>query len=390
MQLAENIKSLFKKRFNKNPLVVASPGRINLIGEHTDYNDGYVFPAAIDKYIIGAISKSDDEFSHIYAMDMNEETILDLNNIKKQDPGSWENYVFGVIDELHKIGLKPGNINLVFGGDIPLGAGLSSSAALENCVVFGLNELFKLGLTKDEMIQISMQAEHNFAKVQCGIMDQFASMHGLSGHAMFLDCRDLSYSQIPIQTEDYQLILINTNVKHQLADSAYNKRKEECNEGLSIIQSEFPEVNSLRDVSLEQLDLVFPKPLRFNETLYKRCLYVIEENVRVIASKSAIEKKDWQKFGELLFASHDGLQNLYEVSCQELDFLVEKAKEHPAVIGSRMMGGGFGGCTINLIYNRDTELFISNLKKNYFDQFGLELDVYPVGISEGVKVITRE
>ena len=384
MQLADNIKLSFKKRFNKDPLVVVSPGRINLIGEHTDYNDGYVFPAAIDKYIIGAFSKSDDGYSHICAMDMNEETIVDLNNLKKQDPGSWENYVFGVIDELYKKGLKLGNFNLVFAGDIPLGAGLSSSAALENCVVFGLNELFKLGLTKDEMIQVSMQAEHNFAGVKCGIMDQFASMKGVSGHAMFLDCRDLSCAQIPIQTDEYQLILINTNVKHQLADSAYNKRKEECNEGLAIIQNEFPKVNSLRDVDLQHLNRIKDN---MPETVYKRCHYVIEENNRVIESKSAIEKKDWKKFGELLFASHDGLKNLYEVSCRELDFLVDKAKENPAVIGSRMMGGGFGGCTINIIYNSDKEIFISNLKKDYFKQFGLKLDIYPVGISDGVRVI---
>jgi galactokinase len=385
MQLAENIRSAFIKRFNRNPLLVASPGRINLIGEHTDYNDGYVFPAAIDKYIIGAFSKSDDDYSHICAMDMNEETIVDMNNLKRQDSGSWENYVLGVIDELNKRGSKPGNFNMVFAGDIPLGAGLSSSAALENCVVFGLNKLFDLGLKKEEMIQISMQAEHNFAGVKCGIMDQFASMNGVEGHAIFLDCRNLSYSQIPIQADDYQLILINTNVKHKLADSAYNKRKEECNEGLAIIQNDFPEVNSLRDVDLQNLNRIKDK---MPETVYKRCHYVIEENARVVESKSAIEEKDWKKFGELLFSSHDGLKNLYEVSCTELDFLVDKAKENPAVIGSRMMGGGFGGCTINIIYNSDAEALISNIKKDYFKQFGWELDVYPVSISDGVRVIT--
>ena len=280
--------------------------------------------------------------------------------MKKQEPGSWKNYVCGVVDELHKKGLKPGNFNLLFSGDIPLGAGLSSSAALENCVVFGLNNLFDLGLSKEEMILISMQAEHNFAGVKCGIMDQFASMNGEVGHAMFLDCRDLSYSQIPIHAEDYQLILINTNVKHQLADSDYNKRKEECQEGLTIIQNDFPQINSLCNAKLNQLEEVkqdMPK------TIYKRCLYVIEENERVIASRLAIETIDWKKFGELLFASHDGLQNLYEVSCAELDFLVEKAKEHPDVIGSRMMGGGFGGCTLNLVKKENTTEFIDQVKQ---------------------------
>jgi len=365
-----------------NPLLVASPGRINLIGEHTDYNDGYVLPAAIDKYIIGAFSKSSNKTSSIYSIDLNEGLELNLNNIQRQDSGSWKNYVLGVIAELQKIDRTPGNFNLIFGGDIPIGAGLSSSAALDTCVVYGLNELFELGLSKEEMIQISMQAEHNYAGVKCGIMDQFASMNGVEGHAMFLDCRDLSYSQIPIQTEDYQLILINTNVKHQLADSAYNKRKEECNEGLAIIQYEFPKANSLRDVSLVQLDMAKGK---MSETVYKRCQYVIEENARVIESKSAIENKDWNKFGELLFASHDGLKNLYEVSCQELDFLVEQVKFNPKIIGSRMMGGGFGGCTVNLSHKTINEDDITRIKKEYFNRFGLELEVIPVGISDGVR-----
>ena len=370
-----------------NPLLVASPGRINLIGEHTDYNDGYVLPAAIDKYIIGAFSKSSNKTSSIYSIDLNEGLELNLNNIQRQDSGSWKNYVLGVIAELQKIDRTPGNFNLIFGGDIPIGAGLSSSAALENCVVYGLNELFELGLSKEEMIQISMQAEHNFAGVKCGIMDQFASMNGVEGHAMFLDCRDLSYSQIPIQTEDYQLLLINTNVKHQLADSAYNKRKEECNEGLAIIQNEFPKVNSLRDVDLQHLNRIKDN---MPETVYKRCHYVIEENARVAASKSAIEKKDWKKFGELLFASHDGLKNLYEVSCRELDFLVDKAKENPAVIGSRMMGGGFGGCTLNLAQKNRTTEFIEKVAQDYLLEFGTTVNFYPVNISNGTQIILSQ
>ena len=384
MQLAENIRSLFKKRFNKNPLLVASPGRINLIGEHTDYNEGYVFPAAIDKYIIGAFSKSDGDYSHIYSMDMNEETNVDLNNLKKQEPGSWKNYVFGIFDELHKRGLRLGNVNLVFGGDIPPGAGLSSSAALENCIVFGLNELFKLGLTKDEMVQISMLAEHNFAGVKCGIMDQFASMIGISDHAMFLDCRDLSYSQILIHAEDYQLILINSNVKHQLADSVYNKRKEECYEGLTIMQNDLPQVNSLRDISLDQLNNMKDK---IPEVIFRRCQYIIEENERVEASKTAIKNKKWEIFGQLLYASHHGLQYLYEVSCNELDFLVEQAKEHPDVFGSRMMGGGFGGCTLNLIKKDKATEFIDQVAQKYLVEFGTAIDVYQVNISNGTHIL---
>jgi len=383
-QLAEHIQSLFAKRFNQFPLLIASPGRINLIGEHTDYNDGFVFPASIDKYIIAAFSKSDDNLSHIYSIDFDEGVTIDLNNFEKQETGSWKNYVFGVIDELQKRGIKPGNFNLVFGGNIPLGAGLSSSAALENSIVFGLNELFSLGLSKEEKVLISLHAEHHFAGVKCGIMDQFSIMNGKAGNALFLDCRDLSCEAIPIQLEDYQFILINTNVKHQLAGSAYNKRKEECHEGLHILQSKYPQLQSLRDTNLEQLNALKEE---MPPIIFKRCLYVIEENERVKAAKTAIQNKQWKNFGQLLFASHHGLQHLYEVSCPELDFLVEQAKNHGAVLGSRMMGGGFGGCTLNLIQNDGVEDFISKITKDYFREFNQSVSFYPVHIANGTHVI---
>ncbi len=383
-QLFEYIKSAFEKRYKEQPILIASPGRINLIGEHTDYNKGFVFPASIDKHIVCALSKSDKEFSQAYSIDMDEEMDIDLQNITKQEAGTWKNYVLGVINELHKRGKKPANFNLVFGGNIPIGAGLSSSAALENSIVFGLNKLFGLGLTKEEMVLISMKAEHNFAGVKCGIMDQFSSMNGKAGHALFLDCKDLSYEQVPIQLDDYQLVLINTNIKHKLADSAYNKRKEECNEGLAILQNKFPQLHSLRDADIEQLNSLKEE---IPSVIYQRCLYVIEENKRVKAAKTAIENKQWQVFGQLLFASHHGLQYLYEVSCSELDFLVERAKKHKAVIGSRMMGGGFGGCTLNLIRKNGVGEFTNAIAKEYYQQFNQSVAIYPVHISDGTRIV---
>jgi len=383
-QLTEHIQSAFEKHFNQAPLLVASPGRINLIGEHTDYNNGFVFPASIDKYIIAAFSKSDNKLSYIYSIDFDEGVTIDLNNFEKQETGSWKNYVFGVIDELQKRGIKLGNFNLVFGGNIPLGAGLSSSAALENSIVFGLNELFDLGISKEEMALISMYAEHHFAGVECGIMDQFSIMSGKAGNALFLDCRDLSYEQVSIQLEDYQLILINTNVKHQLAGSAYNKRKSECSDGLRILQSKYPQLQSLRDANSKQLNALKEE---MPPIIFKRCLYVIEENERVKAAKMAIQNNQWKNFGQLLFASHHGLQHLYEVSCPELDFLVEQARNHGAVIGSRMMGGGFGGCTLNLIQNDSVEDFISKVTKDYYRKFNQSVSFYPVHIADGTHIV---
>lgn len=383
-ELGKIVRSAFEERFKRKPLLVASPGRINLIGEHTDYNNGFVFPAAIDKYIVSALSESEKGTTQIYSMDMEEALDLDLNKLTKQESGSWKNYVIGVVNELQKKGKQIDDFNLVFGGNIPIGAGLSSSAALENSIVFGLNELFRLGLTKEEMVLISMKAEHDFAGVKCGIMDQFTTMYGQTGYALFLNCADLSHEHVPIQMEDYQLLLINSNVKHKLTDSPYNQRKTECKDGLRLLQSKFANLNSLCDANLEQLNALKEEmpPL-----VYKRCRFVMEENERVKAAKSAIENKHWAALGDLLFASHSGLRNLYEVSCEELDFMVEKAKEHIAVIGSRMMGGGFGGCTLNLIRNEAVEDFASAVNSAYQLKFGRPVSTYSVNISNGTHII---
>jgi galactokinase len=331
--LVNKVRSSFKSHFKTSPLMIFSPGRINIIGEHTDYNDGFVFPAAVNKGIVAAIQKSDSEISVAYAIDKDQEVKISLNNLKPSAEGNWENYVLGVVAEIQNRSKIIGNFNIALGGDIPGGAGMSSSAALENSVVFGLNELFKLGLSKEEMILISQKAEHNYVGVKCGIMDQYASMFGIENHALLLDCRTVKSKPYKIDFKDYQLVLINTNVKHSLSDSAYNDRRSVCE---SI--AEKLKVKALRDATAYDLEGIRDKVTPEN---YQKALYIIEENNRVVEASKAMESGDLKALGNLLYASHDGLQNQYKVSCDELDFLVEQAKATPHVLGARMMGGGF-------------------------------------------------
>lgn len=381
-KLANTVKNSFKEKFIGSPIMIASPGRINLIGEHLDYNNGFVFPAAIDKYIISALAKNNQDITRIYSIDMDEMFEIDLDKIEKQEVGSWKNYVAGILDGLQKLNIEIANFDLTFGGNIPIGAGLSSSAALENNIVFGLNKLFKLGLSKADMIQISLRAEHEFAGVKCGIMDQFSSMMGKQNMALYLNCDDLSFEYIPINLNDYELFLINSNVKHHLVDSAYNQRKEECDKGLKILQQKFPEIKALSNAGFDQLKSV-KDILPVN--IYNRCLYVIEENKRVLAAKASIKNNNWIGFGKLLYDSHLGLQHLYEVSCPELDFLVEFTKNDKTVIGSRMMGGGFGGCTLNLIQKGSITPFRERITVAYQERFNKTLDSYRINITDGTR-----
>lgn len=378
-QLIDTVKLEFLKTFNSNPLLVFSPGRINLIGEHTDYNNGYVFPAAIDKGIVTAIAKSTFKTSTLIALNTNDTFEFSLNNIVPIKNGSWQNYILGVIAEIQKTGKTIENFNLVFGGNIPIGAGLSSSAALENSVVFALNELFNLGFTKKEMIFISQKAEHNFVGVKCGIMDQYASMFGNKDTAILLDCESMKAKTVKLDLKDYSLLLINTNVKHSLAESAYNERRNICENVASQLGS-----SSLRHISLDQLDNV-KKSL--NDTEYNKALYVIQENNRVLEAYEAISKNNIIKLGKLLFESHEGLKNQYEVSCEELDFLVDYAKKSNMAIGARMMGGGFGGCTINLVETDILEQFKVKIAKSYHKTFSNNCSFYNIKLSEGTRVI---
>jgi len=373
--LIQEVKSEFINIFKKNPLLIFSPGRINIIGEHTDYNGGYVFPAAVDKGIAAAIQKSDKGKSTAVALDLNSKVEFDLNNLKPSKQGSWENYVFGVVAEIQNRNKVVGDFNIVFKGNISGGAGMSSSAALENSVVFGLNKLFDLGLTKTEMILISQQAEHNYVGVKCGIMDQYASMFGIKDHAILLDCRSLKSKPYKIDFKNHQLMLINTNVKHSLSDSAYNDRRSACENIAKLL-----EVETLRDATEEDLEKIINKVTPEN---YQKALYVIQEIIRTKKAAKAIENNDLEKLGALIYASHNGLQHQYKVSCDELDFLVDQAKKNKYVLGARMMGGGFGGCTINLIARNKVKDFAASASKAYKNKFNKECSVYFIELSQG-------
>ena len=377
--LINNVKNTFIRTFKTDPLLIFSPGRVNIIGEHTDYNKGFVFPAAINKGIVAAIQKSELDFSTAYALDLDGKVEFNLDKLKPLKEGRWENYVFGVVHEIQNKNKLIGNFNLVFKGNIPSGAGMSSSAALENSIVFGLNELFDLELSKHDMILISQKAEHNFVGVKCGIMDQYASMFGLKNHALLLDCRTIESQPYEIDFKDYQLMLINTNVKHSLSDTEYNDRRFAC-KSISKLLS----VKALRDATEADLEKIIDKVTPAN---YQKALYVIQENSRTLKAAKAIEYGDLETLGSLIYQSHNGLSNQYKVSCHELDFLVDQAKANPNILGARMMGGGFGGCTINLIAKTQAEAFAEKVSKAYHREFNKTCSVYFIEISEGTHLV---
>jgi galactokinase len=400
----------FKTHFGDDPkIVVRAPGRINLIGEHTDYNGGYVLPAAIGNAVYFAVSPREDAECYLISHDLNEVFTVNLNELIKTETYSWANYLMGVLDEIQKelsanshqlTALK--GVNLVFGSDLPSGGGLSSSAAIENGIGFAVNELFNLGLSRIDLLKISQRAENNFVGMKCGIMDMFASMMGKENAVIRLDCNSLKYEYFPFNAPDYRLVLCNTTVKHALVDSEYNTRRAECEEGVAVFQKGDPSVKTLRDVKISVLRK-HKNDLR--PVVFKRCKYVIEEISRVEKACKALKKNDLVTFGKLMFQTHDGLQNEYEVSCTELDFLVEAARkfnaelQHPTsdvpnptytegVLGARMMGGGFGGCTINLVRTDAIEAFIADMKSAYKSAFDIDLPCHVVTPKNGVEIIS--
>lgn len=373
----------FKETFNTEPVVVRSPGRVNLIGEHTDYNNGFVMPAAINKAIYMAVSRRDDDLIHIVSLDLE---LSYLGDTGKVVPSSmhWPDYVLGVVQQVQALGHKVGGFNCVFGGDIPLGAGMSSSAALECATAFSINELFGLKMEPLTMVKLSQKAENEFVGVKCGIMDQFASMFGRKNHVIRLDCQSLAYEYVPFNTDGIRIVLLDTNVKHSLASSEYNTRRQQCEAGVALIQAHHPEVRSLRDVTPEMLDkYVAPA----DALVYQRCQYVVEENLRLLAAGEDLKKGDITAFGQKMFATHDGLSRKYEVSCPEADFLVEQVKGRPGVIGARMMGGGFGGCTINLVREEAIDALVADLMPAYARAMNKELKVYIGQIENGTSLI---
>ena len=381
-KLVIQVRRRFKEQFKTNPLIVFSPGRINLIGEHTDYNDGFAFPAAINKGIVLAISKSDSKESCVFAFNKNEIHNFETEYIKPLKNGGWRNYMLGVVAELGVLGKEVESFNAVFAGDIPGGAGMSSSAALENSFVYGLNKLFDLGLSKHDMILVSQKAEHNFVGVKCGIMDQYASMFGVKKSALLLDCRTIESQAYKIDFKDYKLMLINTNVKHDLSESEYNDRREVCEKVSGLLH-----LDALRDASKEDLDRIKND---ISDGDYQKALYVINENNRVKQFSEAIKKDDIEVLGDLLYKSHEGLSTMYKVSCKELDFLVDSAKENPNVIGSRMMGGGFGGCTINLVKKDAFKNFKKEVSKKFKAAFEYDCYVYSVKLSRGTQIVKNK
>lgn len=380
---SQKITDAFQSVFGKNStFIVRAPGRINLIGEHTDYNDGFVLPAAIDKAIYFAISPRTDRSCKLYAADLNDSYEFSLDAIQKSSK-SWANYLIGVTSELITAGyVIPSGFEVAFGGDVPNGAGLSSSAAVESGMGFALSELFGLKVPRLELALTAQRAEHHFAGLQCGIMDMFTSIHGKAHSVIRLDCRDLSYEYFPFNFVDHQLVLCNSGVKHTLADSAYNTRRQECETGVAILKQFYPHIHSLRDVSSV---LVETHRADFSENVYRRCRYVTGEIERVVAACEDLKRDDLEAFGKKMYETHEGLSNDYEVSCVELDFLVEQTFDKEEVLGARLMGGGFGGCTINIVKTEKVADFIRQMTVAYQHQFNRKLVCYVVEITEGVE-----
>ena len=379
-QIAQNVVQLFGEKFSGIPAVYFSPGRINLIGEHVDYNDGFVLPAAINKGIYYAIAFNGSDIINFYAADFKEVYSTNISSIQKQD--SWKNYVLSVVNEFLLLGVAIKGFDCVFAGDIPQGSGMSSSAAVEGGLAFALNELYAAQLDRMQLALLCQRAEHNLPGVQCGIMDQFANMMGQKDQVIMLDCQSMNYVYFPLILNGYKIVLLNSKVHHSLASGEYNLRREQCEAALIILQSETT-AKSFRDVDKAE-DLLAYKDM-MGEEVYRRCLYVVEEIDRTERATKLLHENNLIEFGKLMYQTHEGLRDLYHVSCAELDFLVELAKANEAVIGARLMGGGFGGCTINIIKEEAVDDFIKNATTAYKEKFNILLEGYMVATSDGVK-----
>ncbi len=375
LTLQAPVSQTFTARYGEWATLFASPGRINLIGEHTDYNGGFVFPGAVDKGIVAAIRPNGTAHVRLYSIDMDEEVIFGLEEADKPTP-SWAHYIFGVCRETIKRGGKVGGFDAVFAGNVPLGAGMSSSAALESTFAFALNELFACGFDRAELARIGQSTEHNYCGVKCGIMDQFASVFGKQGCLVRLDCRSMEYAYFPFDPQGYRLVLINSCIKHQLTGSPYNDRRLSCERVAQALGREL-----LRGATLEELEAIRSK---ISEEDYRRARYVIGEEQRVLGVCEALEQGDYARVGRLMYETHWGLSRDYEVSCEELDLLAEIA-EQCGVTGSRMMGGGFGGCTINLVKEELYKPFIATAKRQFEARYGITPLVYEVVISDGAR-----
>ncbi len=370
------VKQAFADRFGGESAVYASPGRINLIGEHTDYNGGFVFPGAVDCGIVAAIRPNGTDRVRAYSIDLGESSEFGLEE-KDAPAEGWAKYIFGVCREMAKLGVEVHGFDCAFSGDVPLGAGMSSSAALESTFAYALNDMFADNrIDKFSLAKVGQMTEHHYVGVNCGIMDQFASVFGKKGNLMRLDCRSMEFEYFPFDPNGYRLLLVNSVVKHELVDSPYNKRRESCERVAKTLG-----IETLRDADFADLETVKDK---ISEEDYKRARYVIGEKQRVLDVCEALEKGDYETVGARMYQTHWGMSRDYEVSCEELDFLVELA-ERCGVTGSRIMGGGFGGCTINLVKDELYDNFVATAKREFNEKFGHEPKIYDVVISDGAR-----
>ena len=372
--MKERIKAEFAQRFGEGGTMYASAGRINLIGEHTDYNGGFVFPGAIDKCIAAQIKENGTDKVRVFSIDIDDYAEFGLNE-EDAPKAQWARYIFGVCRETIKRGGEARGFDAVFAGNVPLGAGLSSSAALESCFAFAMNDMYNDNkIDKFELARIGQSTEHNYCGVNCGIMDQFASVFGKKNCLMRLDCRSMEFQYFPFEPKGYKLVLVDSVVKHELVDSPYNKRRESCERVAAKLG-----IETLRDAEMEDLERI---KAEISEEDYMRAKYVIGEKQRVLDVCAALEAGDYNTVGERMYQTHEGMSKLYEVSCEELDFLNDVAKEC-GVTGSRIMGGGFGGCTINLVKDELYDNFIATAKAKFNEKYGHEPKVYDVIISDG-------
>lgn len=378
-----SIRKKFVERFGREPLLVSSPARVNLIGEHTDYNEGFVLPGAVDKKMYVAIAINDSNTINAYANEFDETFSFSVDDMKIVMKEGWSSYILGVAYFVRERGHEIHGVDVLIDGNVPVGAGMSSSAALCSAFGFALNTLFDCKLSRMDLAYIGQITEHKFVGVMCGIMDQFASLHGKAGNVMKLDCRSMQFEYIPFDFPDHKIVMVNSMVKHSLAGTEYNIRRQQCEEGVSIMKKYIPEAKSLRDIPLEKLN---EHRDDIPEEVFTKCYFILTENQRLLTGCKLLEAGDLAGFGKLMFETHQGLSKLYKVSCAELDFLAETAHDFDGVTGTRMMGGGFGGCTINLVKKDKVDAFSTYIKAAYKKRFGRDTEIYITQIEDGTKL----
>lgn len=382
--IAQHVRDVFLRNFGTEPRIFTAPGRVNIIGEHTDYNEGFVLPAAIDKSVYLAIGPSKGTAATWISIDFNSQANINFREIAHHELG-WANYLLGMVDQFRKQGADVAPFHAVLSADIPIGAGLSSSAALESVMAVALDAISGASIGSLELARMAQRSENQFIGLQCGIMDMFASIHGRKDHVIRLDCRDLSYQYFPLELGDHYIVLMDTGVRHSLATSEYNLRRQQCEAGVQVIARDHPGIRSLRDVDA---GLLRAHEHRMDPLVYRRCAYVVAENARVGALCDALNQGDLHTVGQLMYASHEGLQHAYEVSCPELDLLVDLVRDQPGVLGSRMMGGGFGGCTISIVHQDAVAALGEKTGRAYQAKTGRTMQSHEVITGDGARELT--